>query len=211
MPAKISSPAEVPALHSSSSSSSPPSRLDPWRSAGHPAPHCAFDPVRLAEQFRDHPSLDCGVAVIRVQHRRRRPLGLGWARSSDRGSCCLPCPHHDFEIGRWLVIAWPGPASVSRAVREKGKNISRPWIRETTNRYNDNDCVSKRVHELAFGIVICFAGAKTVVKECKLQASSTFWALKFRIQKFAARKWHNCWGRAAPGVAACASETNLRS
>ena len=29
---------------------------------------------------------------------------------------CLD-PHPDFEIGRWLVTAWAGPALVSRAVR----------------------------------------------------------------------------------------------
>ena len=27
----------------------------------------------------------------------------------------------------------------------------------TTNGYNENDGASKRVHELAFGVVICFA------------------------------------------------------
>ena len=29
-------------------------------------------------------------------------------------------------------------------------------VLELTNRYNENDGVSKRVHGLAFGIVICF-------------------------------------------------------
>ena len=29
-------------------------------------------------------------------------------------------------------------------------------VLEITNRYNENDGVSRRVHKLAFGIVICF-------------------------------------------------------
>ena len=33
---------------------------------------------------------------------------------------------------------------------------SAPEVLETTNRYNENDGVSKRVHELAFGIVVFF-------------------------------------------------------
>ena len=69
---------------------------------------------------------------------------------------CLD-PHHDFEMGRWLVTAWAGPAFVRRAVREeRGQIYSAPEVLEITNRYNENDGVSKRVHELAFGIVICF-------------------------------------------------------
>ena len=36
----------------------------------------------------------------------------------------------------------------------------RPIVLETTNRYNnENDGVNKRVHELSFGIVICFGSA----------------------------------------------------
>ena len=31
-----------------------------------------------------------------------------------------------------------------------------PEVLERTNRYNENDGVSKRVHELAFGFVNCF-------------------------------------------------------
>ena len=48
-------------------------------------------------------------------------------------------------------LGWPGRS------RRKGEIYSAPEDLETTNRYNDgNDCVSKRVHELAFVIVICF-------------------------------------------------------
>ena len=55
------------------------------------------------------------------------------------------------------VIAWAGPAFASRAVlEERGEIYSAPEVLETTNRYNKNDGVSKRVHELAFGIVNCF-------------------------------------------------------
>ena len=58
-----------------------------------------------------------------------------------------------------LVTAWAGPALVSRAVREeRGQIYSAPEVLETTNRYNENDGVSKRVRELAFGIVIRFGG-----------------------------------------------------
>ena len=49
----------------------------------------------------------------------------------------------------------PGDCSLGRS-RRKGANILRPRSSEITNRYNENDGVSKRVHELAFGIVICF-------------------------------------------------------
>ena len=69
---------------------------------------------------------------------------------------CLD-PHHDFEIGLWLVTAWAGPAIVRWAVREeRGQIYCAPEVLQITNRYNENDGVSKRVHELAFGIVICF-------------------------------------------------------
>ena len=69
---------------------------------------------------------------------------------------CLD-PHHDFEIGRWLVTAWAGPAIVRWAVREeRGQIYCAPEVLEITNQYNENDGVSKRVHELAFGIVIYF-------------------------------------------------------
>ena len=55
------------------------------------------------------------------------------------------------------VTAWVGLALVSRAVREEGGQIySAPEVLEITNRYDENDGVSKRVHELAFGIVFCF-------------------------------------------------------
>ena len=53
---------------------------------------------------------------------------------------------------RPAVTAWAGPALVSRAVREERRQIySAPEVLETTNRYNENDGVSKRVHEPAFG------------------------------------------------------------
>ena len=56
------------------------------------------------------------------------------------------------------VTAWAGLALVSRAVREEsGQTYSAPEVLETTNRYYENDGVSKRVHELAFGIVILVA------------------------------------------------------
>ena len=55
------------------------------------------------------------------------------------------------------VTAWAGQAIVRRAVREeRGQIYCAPEVLEITNRYNENDGVSKRVHELAFGIVICF-------------------------------------------------------
>ena len=48
-----------------------------------------------------------------------------------------------------FVTAW--------AVREeRGQIYPAPEVLEITNRYNENYGVSKRVHELAFGIVICF-------------------------------------------------------
>ena len=50
------------------------------------------------------------------------------------------------------VTAWAGPAFVRRAVREdRGPIYSAPEVLEITNRHNENDGVSKRVHELAFG------------------------------------------------------------
>ena len=56
-----------------------------------------------------------------------------------------------------LGPAWRSVVSLSRAVREeRGQIYSAPKVLKTTNRYNENDGVSKRVHELAFGIVICF-------------------------------------------------------
>ena len=66
------------------------------------------------------------------------------------------------------VTAWAGLAVMSRAVREeRGKYILRrasaplaPEVLETTNRHNENDGVSKRVHEPALGIVICFGSAE---------------------------------------------------
>ena len=68
---------------------------------------------------------------------------------------CLD-PYHDFEIGLWLVTAWAGPAIVRWAVREeRGQIYCAPEVLQRTNRYNEDDGVSKRVHELAFGIVIC--------------------------------------------------------
>ena len=50
----------------------------------------------------------------------------------------------------WLWLAGQGRS------RRKGEIYSAPKVLETTNRYNENDGVSKRVQELAFGIVICF-------------------------------------------------------
>ena len=63
------------------------------------------------------------------------------------------------HAGSDTVTAWAGLAlvSLSRAVREeRGQIYSEPKVLKTTNRYNEDDGVSKRVHELAFGIVICF-------------------------------------------------------
>ena len=58
---------------------------------------------------------------------------------------------------RVTVTAWAGPAIVRWAVREeRGQIYCAPEVLQITNRYNENDGVSKRVHELAFGIVICF-------------------------------------------------------
>ena len=60
------------------------------------------------------------------------------------------------QLGNRDSEAQLGPA-VSRAVREGRRQIySAPEVLEATNRYNENDGVSKRVHEPAFGIVICF-------------------------------------------------------
>ena len=60
------------------------------------------------------------------------------------------------QLGK-SVRAWAGPALVSRAVREeRGQIYSAPEVLERTNRYNENDGVSKRVQELAYGIVTCF-------------------------------------------------------
>ena len=49
-----------------------------------------------------------------------------------------------------LWLAWP--------FEKEGEIYSAPDVLETTNRYKENDGVSlsKRVHELALGIVICF-------------------------------------------------------
>ena len=59
------------------------------------------------------------------------------------------------------VTAWAGPAFVRWAAREeRGQIYCAPEVLEITNRYNENDGVSKRVHELAFGIVICFGSAE---------------------------------------------------
>ena len=55
------------------------------------------------------------------------------------------------------VTAWAGPAIVRWAVREeRGQIYCAPEVLQITNRYDENDGVSLRVHELAFGIVICF-------------------------------------------------------
>ena len=80
---------------------------------------------------------------------------------------CLD-PYHDFEIGRWLVTAWAGPAIVRWAVREeRGQIYCAPEVLETTNRYNENDGVSKRVLELAFRIVTWRRlGANLTVRTC---------------------------------------------
>ena len=48
----------------------------------------------------------------------------------------------------WFKLAWPFENA--------------PEVLEITNRYNENDGVSKRVHELAFGIVICFSWLQSV-------------------------------------------------
>ena len=68
------------------------------------------------------------------------------------------------------VTAWAGLALVSRAgSRRKGEsNITRPRDEETTNRFYENDGLSTRVHELAFGIVICFVMQFLLVCECPL-------------------------------------------
>ena len=63
------------------------------------------------------------------------------------------------------MTARAGLALISLAVREeRQKYIPPPEVLETTNRYNENDGVSKRVHELAFGIVICFAWRQSVTR-----------------------------------------------
>ena len=53
--------------------------------------------------------------------------------------------------------ALPGPPRCRDTRHEKkGANITRPRYQETTHRYNENDDVNSLVHELAFGIDICF-------------------------------------------------------
>ena len=59
------------------------------------------------------------------------------------------CASESDSLGR------PGFDEPGRS-RRKGQIYSARKVLETTNRYNENDGVSKRVHELAFGIVICF-------------------------------------------------------
>ena len=63
------------------------------------------------------------------------------------------------------VTAWAGPAFVRWAVREGRRQIyCAPEVLEIINRYNENDGVSKRVHELAYGIV-SFLVAKVSLRE----------------------------------------------
>ena len=51
------------------------------------------------------------------------------------------------------VTAWAGLAGRPGPFEKKMRNIFRPEVLEITNRYYENDGV---MHELAFGIVICF-------------------------------------------------------
>ena len=61
---------------SSRRSRPPTSRLDSRRPAGHPAPQCACDPVRLAAPFRDQlPGHFAALAAIELPRRRRPGLG----------------------------------------------------------------------------------------------------------------------------------------
>ena len=53
-------------------------------------------------------------------------------------------------------IAQAGSGSLQAEVPVAQAICSAPKVLETTNRYNENDVVNKRVHELAFGIVMCF-------------------------------------------------------
>ena len=69
----------------------------------------------------------------------RRRLHYSPVRASQRG-----------PAWRWLA----GPF-----LKKGGKYIQPPKF-QRTNRCNENDGVSKRVHELAFGIVICFGSAE---------------------------------------------------
>ena len=67
--------------------------------------------------------------------------------------------------------ALPGPPRCRDTRHEKkGANITRPRYQETTHRYNENDDVNSLVHELAFGIDICFG---TVQLERRLLDSVT--------------------------------------
>ena len=69
-----------------------------------------------------------------------------------------PRPHHDGEIGRLLLTARAGRASVGPAREERGDYKPRPDHETTTYRYNetDTDGVNSHVLELAVGINTCF-------------------------------------------------------
>ena len=118
--------------------------------------------VARARRRRAPPSPPPWPRLSRRAARARRPRITGLGRARRPAVVLVSCldPHHNFEIGRWLVTAWAGPAFVRWAVREKrGQIHCAPEVLEIINRYNENDHgVSKRVHELAFGFVtvICF-------------------------------------------------------
>ena len=56
----------------------------------------------------------------------------------------------------WHDASQLGPGSELGRLEKKGANVTRPRDQETANRYYENDGASSLVHELAFGIVICF-------------------------------------------------------
>ena len=82
------------------------------------------------------------------RYRVRMSVGIGWSRChgpvlTDAGRD-QTSPRARPAEG---VTARAGPALFSRAVREEmGQIYSAPEVLETTNRYNENDGVSKRVH-----------------------------------------------------------------
>ena len=63
----------------------------------------------------------------------------------------------------------PGFDEPGRSRRKgPGPIYSAREVIETTNRYNENDGMSKRVHELAFDIVICFGSEGYFASEHEL-------------------------------------------
>ena len=81
--------------------------------------------------------LEAGPGIARLRRPERRPRTLkGWADLGDLG--LRQAWHHSLGLP---VFDEP------RSSRRKGQVYSARKVLETTNRYNENDGVSKRVHE----------------------------------------------------------------